>query len=181
MLAGRVAAARSLHGWHGESATLLDRLIAGFSLHRWDEPGASAHGERKVSATAIQAFVRAGLVPPPHEDRALTAKELRGRELFLGDETGCWTCHAGAPEYTNRKSFPVFPDADEPADAGVPADSTAYKTPSLRFVGGTPPYLHDGRFPTLAALIEGNDDHMGATNQLSASDKAALAAFLETL
>jgi cytochrome c peroxidase len=69
----------------------------------------------------------------------------------------------------------VFPDTDEPAE------NAAYKTPSLRFVGGTPPYLHDGRFPTLAALIEGNDDHMGATKQLSASDKAALAAFLEML
>jgi hypothetical protein len=174
MLAGRVAAAGP-YGWHGESATLVDRVIAGFSLHRWDEPGARSR-DPKVSASALQAFVRAGLVPPPHEDRALTAKELRGRALFLGDETGCSTCHAGAPEYTNRKSFGVFPDAGEPAE-----HAAAYKTPSLRFVGGTPPYLHDGRFPTLAALVEGNDDHMGATNQLSASDKAALAAFLETL
>ncbi len=55
------------------------------------------------------------------------------------------------------------------------------QTPSLRFVGGTPPYLHDGRFPTLAALVRGNDDHMGKTNHLTADDKSALVAFLETL
>ena len=35
--------------------------------------------------------------------------------------------------------------------------------------------------PSLAALISGNEDHMGQTDQLSASDKAALVAFLETL
>ena len=58
---------------------------------------------------------------------------------------------------------------------------SAFKTPSLLFVGGTPPYYHDGRAPTLEALISGNDDRMGKTRQLSEEDRAALVAFLRTL
>jgi hypothetical protein len=179
MLAGRVAA-EGPYGWHGESRSLSERVVAGFSLHRWDETSRpDGDKDRLVRASALQAFARAGLVPPPHEERPLTAKEERGHELFLGKETGCAACHA-APEYTDRKAYAAFPDESGPDK--VAADPTIlYKTPSLRFVGGTPPYLHDGRFPTLAALLDGNDDHMGQTNQLSASDKAALVAFLETL
>jgi cytochrome c peroxidase len=181
MLAGRVTA-DGPYGWHGESRTLTERLVAGFSLHRWDEPGAGVTDkDRLVRASPLQAYLRAGLVPPPHEDRPLTAKEKRGSELFLGDETACWTCHSSAPEYTNRKAYPVFPDDSAPESMASFDTQPEYKTPSLRFVGGTPPYLHDGRFSTLAALVQGNDDHMGKTNQLSASDKAALVAFLETL
>jgi cytochrome c peroxidase len=55
------------------------------------------------------------------------------------------------------------------------------RTPSLLFVGGTPPYYHDGHVPTLAALVAQNDDRMGRTNHLSAAEQAALVAYLETL
>ena len=57
----------------------------------------------------------------------------------------------------------------------------AFKTPSLLFGGGTPPYYHDGRAPTLETLISGNDDRMGRTRQLTEEDRAALVAFLKTL
>ncbi len=179
MLAGRVAA-DGPYGWHGESRSLAERFVAGFSLHRWDEPSrTAADGDRRARTSALEAFVRSGLVPPPHEERSLTPKEKLGRDLFFDTATGCATCHA-APEYTDRKAYPAFPDEGGPEVASADP-KPRYKTPSLRFVGGTPPYLHDGRFPSLAALIAGNDDHMGQTNQLSASDKAALVAFLEAL
>jgi cytochrome c peroxidase len=48
-------------------------------------------------------------------------------------------------------------------------------------VGGTAPYMHDGRFSTLEEVIDLNDDRMGRTNQLNKADRAALAAFLRTL
>ena len=51
----------------------------------------------------------------------------------------------------------------------------------LLFVGGTPPYYHDGRVRTLEELVSTNDDRMGKTNQLSEADRAALVAFLKTL
>lgn len=66
--------------------------------------------------------------------------------------------------------------------AGFTEDAeNKYKTPSLLFVGGTPPYFHDGSYATLEELIDKNDDRMGKTNHLSAEDKAALVAYLRTL
>ncbi len=180
MLAGRVAAEGS-YGWHAESPVLTDRLVNGFSLHRWNEAFV-AHTRKDIfdRAMALRAFLREGLVPPPHEDRELSAREKRGREVFLSPGTRCASCHVPATEYTDREAYAVF--ASLPTPRGFSDDpEKRYKTPSLRFVGGTPPYLHDGRFPTLGALLAGNDDHMGRTNHLTATDKDALVAFLETL
>jgi cytochrome c peroxidase len=174
-------AAEGTYGWHAESPVLTHRLINGFSLHRWND--SEVPYERKElfqRAMALRAFLRKGLVPPPHEERELSDREKRGRDVFLGAGTGCSVCHVPATEYTDREVYPVF--ASLPVPHGFADDpEKAYKTPSLRFVGGTPPYLHDGRFATLGALLLGNDDHMGKTNQLSATDKDALVAFLETL
>jgi DNA-binding beta-propeller fold protein YncE len=178
MLAGRVDA-EGPYGWHGESATLVDRLVGGFELHRWDSAYA-ARGDLEARARALAAFLREGLVPPPRRARELSAKEKRGQEIFLSDEALCWTCHPADSGYTNRKPYEVFSQVDRP-DGFAAERGTGFKKPSLRFVGGTAPYAHDGRFPTLAALVEDNHDQMGKTSHLSAADKAALIAFLETL
>ncbi|MFT3770685.1 MAG: hypothetical protein QM820_35115 [Minicystis sp.] len=175
MLAGRVSA-EGPYGWHGESRTLVDRVSAGFQLHRWSEGGSDAKNQR---AEAIAAFVRRGLVPPPHEERPLNAKEQRGREVFLSDETLCWTCHKPDGEYTDRKAYAIFPVPSK--RSAIVDPEAAFKTPSLRFVAGTAPYFHDGSAGSLAELIDGNLDRMGKTTHLSADDKAALVAFLETL
>jgi cytochrome c peroxidase len=60
-------------------------------------------------------------------------------------------------------------------------DDWRFKTPSLLYVGGTPPYYHDGSSSTLEELIERNGNRMGHTKQLSNGDRAALIAFLRTL
>jgi cytochrome c peroxidase len=57
----------------------------------------------------------------------------------------------------------------------------AFDTPSLRGVGRTAPYFHDGRYATLRDLILGVDDTMGRTRHLSADDVDALTAYLESL
>jgi cytochrome c peroxidase len=57
----------------------------------------------------------------------------------------------------------------------------AFDTPSLRFVGGTAPYFHDGRYASLRALLVGADGAMGHTKQLSDDDLAALEAYLRSL
>lgn len=84
----------------------------------------------------------------------------------------------------------------EPADqgrfevTGHPADRFAYRTPSLRNVALTPPYMHDGSLPTLEAVVEfydaGGIDNPGKDPlvyalHLDAADKRALVAFLRTL
>jgi cytochrome c peroxidase len=84
----------------------------------------------------------------------------------------------------------------EPADqgrfevTGRKADRFAYRTPSLRNVALTPPYMHDGSLPTLEAVVDfyhrGGIDNPGKDPlvyalQLDAADKRALVAFLRTL
>ena len=84
------------------------------------------------------------------------------------------------PEYTDRMAYPLSPKL--PPIAGFEDEpNQQFKTPSLFFVAGTPPYFHDGRFSTLEALIEQNADRMGRTTHLSPEDRAALVAFLRTL
>lgn len=56
-----------------------------------------------------------------------------------------------------------------------------FDTPSLRFVGGTAPYLHDGRYPTVRAALTGMDGMMGHVGQLDAEELDALLAYLQTL
>lgn len=74
--------------------------------------------------------------------------------------------------------------------SGRPDDRWAYKTPSLRNVALTAPYMHDGSLPTLADVIDfydrGGTDNPGRDRllrplNLSAEDKAALEAFLLAL
>ncbi len=71
-----------------------------------------------------------------------------------------------------------------------PNDRWAYKTPSLRNVALTAPYMHDGSLPTLEAVVDfydrGGVDNPGrspllAPLGLAAGEKRALVAFLKTL
>lgn len=71
-----------------------------------------------------------------------------------------------------------------------PADSWAYRTPTLRNVALTGPYMHDGSLPTLEAVVDfydrGGIDNPGRSPLvrplgLSAAEKAELAAFLRSL
>ncbi len=178
MLAGRVNA-QGPYGWNGESKDLPARLVAGFGLHRWEPaPGKHTPGELETRAGAIAAFLRKGLVPPPRLGRELDDVERHGREVFQNPVVGCTACHAVESEYTDRSRVEVA----VPERAGFKGEKgTRFKTPSLSFVSGTPPYFHNGSATTLEDLVFGNDDRMGKTKQLSDADKNALVAFLKTL
>src|SRR5262249_35666739 len=89
----------------------------------------------------------------------------------------------------------------EPSDRGRSlvttnaADRGKFKTPSLRNVARTGPYMHDGRFATLEQVIEHYSTgvkrsdtldpnlakHPDGGVHLCAQDKDALVAFLKTL
>jgi cytochrome c peroxidase len=127
-----------------------------------------------------------------------TLQENRGKALFLRN---CGTCHmkegnehflVPAPANTGLRG------SDPKADGGVgdvtlrPADLGSFKSPSLRNVEVTAPYGHDGRFATLDALLnhysenailDPNVGYMIPVGPLTftASEKAALIAFLKTL
>ncbi len=175
MLAGRVAAVGP-YGWHAESDTLEHRIRAGFELH---------HGHRTDGATLhrragpLAAFLRRGLVPPPRETRELTAVEEQGRAVFESAQTKCVRCHVPASEFTDRSAVPLRGFKAPRFFAEDP--QREYKVPSLLYVGGTPPYYHDGSAATLDDLVEHDQDRMGHTSHLDAGERTALVAYLKTL
>lgn len=178
MLAGNVKASGP-YGWHGESESLPARLVAGFGLHRWGAIPKETGGTPLGRAHLLTEFVRAGLVTPPREERDLTDKEKRGKELFISEEARCSKCHVPESDFTDRT---VVPLRKIPQVSGFDDEEKRdFKTPSLRYVAGRGPYFHDGRASTLEKLIELNGDRMGKTTHLSADDREALVAYLKTL
>ena len=108
--------------------------------------------------------------------------------------------HGQRMQVAPGESAELHPDAGEvrppAADLGRyeitedPADRRKLKTPTLRNVALTSPYMHDGSLPTLAAVVEYYDDggrpHDGLDPRLhplglTQEDKDALVAFLESL
>src|SRR5690606_24376998 len=82
--------------------------------------------------------------------KGMSESDRRGRELFFSERVGCTACHAGAnfsdEQYHN---LGVGMDAAEP-DLGryvvtqEEKDKGAFKTPTLRNIEFSPPYMHDG-------------------------------------
>ena len=95
---------------------------------------------------------------------AMTASQLRGRELFTGDKTKCFECHF-TPDFTSDefKNIGLF-NGKELNDSGRyaitknPNDIGRFKIPGLRNVAVTAPYMHDGRFKTLREVIDYYDN-----------------------
>ena len=132
----------------------------------------------------------------------LSALELRGQLLFNSELGDCFHCHS-TPLTTdllfhNNGIDSVFEDFDKGLYnvTGSESDIGLFKTPSLRNVEMTAPYMHDGRFQTLEEVVEHYnsgvkrsptlDPLMTKENRknglnLSTYDKAALVAFLKTL
>ena len=129
-----------------------------------------------------------------------TPQENLGRQLFNG-RGNCNACHRTdafvAEESTNNGLDAVTTDAGLGGITGNPADNGKFKVPSLRNIEVTGPYMHDGRFSTLAEVVEfynsgvqshpNLDPRLRTPNgqprrlNLTNTEKAALVAFLQTL
>jgi len=179
MLAGRVTA-KGPYGWRGQSDTLPERIAHGFVLHRTQlsKPHDFSTGESAYFTAAVAKFLREGLRPPAKNDRPLMEQEKRGQELFMDANVGCAACHDPKNEYSDGA---VYPKVVRPKKGYRAEPNVNFRTPSLHFVSGTPPYFHDGSRATLDDLVKYNMDRMGKTTQLSEDDRAALVAFLKTL
>ena len=94
------------------------------------------------------------------DENAMTASQLRGREIFISDEFKCFDCHFG-PDFTGDefKNIGLFDDQDL-KDKGRfivtrdSADLGKFKVPGLRNVEFTAPYMHNGMFETLEEVID---------------------------
>ncbi len=94
------------------------------------------------------------------EEHAMSESAIRGRDLFFSDKAGCTACHVGA-NFTDEKyhNLGVGMDAEEPdlgrfAVTGDEKDKGAFKTPTVRNVEFTGPYMHDGSQKTLEEVVE---------------------------
>ncbi|HKO56253.1 MAG TPA: cytochrome c peroxidase [Thermoanaerobaculia bacterium] len=149
-------------------------------------------------ALAIDAYVRRLTTPNSPFDRyaagdksALTDAQKRGLELFLG-KADCTLCHRG-PNFEDDQFHALGMKGDDAGRfriTGVEADRNAFKTPTIRNVAQTAPYMHDGSLSTLREVIDFYDAGGGEQRPksillrklgLTDKDKADLVAFLESL
>jgi cytochrome c peroxidase len=92
----------------------------------------------------------------------LTASELNGFSIFMNESKGdCFHCHGSDknPLWTDNKFHnngldTTFKDIGLAKVTGDPSDRGKFKTPSLRNLKFTAPYMHDGRFKTIDEVIE---------------------------
>jgi cytochrome c peroxidase len=118
----------------------------------------------------------------------------RGREIFFTEKGNCTACHVGAnladEKYhnigigMNREN----PDLGRLAVTKEKKDTGAFKTPTIRNVALSAPYMHDGSITTLEEVVEWYDKG-GHPNpylsdkirplKLTAGEKADLVAFMQ--
>lgn len=89
---------------------------------------------------------------------ALNEQEKAGMNLFYSHKTNCGKCHSGFLlsdfKFHNIGIINTKPDSGRFRLTGLKTDSLAFKTPSLRNVGITYPYMHDGQFQTLDEVLD---------------------------
>jgi cytochrome c peroxidase len=168
---------------------------------------AEAFGEEVSAAPlarALAAFVASIYSGDAPVDRymagdtlALTTEARLGRRLFRG-RAGCAACHTG-PNHTDERFHNTgvgWLAGEAPADSGrfhvtgEAADIGAFRTPTLREVARTGPYMHDGSLATLDEVVAFYDaggrpnPHLAREIRrlaLSPAERRALVAYLEAL
>lgn len=151
-------------------------------------------------AKAIAAFERTILSGNAPYDRfkagdpnALSEQAQAGMKLFFG-KANCSGCHAG-PNFTDNGFHNLGvsfhhekPDYGREGISKLQGDRGAFKTPTLREIARTAPYMHDGSLKTLEDVIEyynkggtPNDflDEEVYELKLNDQQKASLVAFLK--
>lgn len=130
----------------------------------------------------------------------LTIAEERGRELFVGDKAKCFDCHRMEDFTTDEfKNIGLY-NEKELNDAGLynltkkESDKGKFKTPGLRNIAVTAPYMHNGMLKTLEEVVDyyndpsklvsnyiNIDDALKKPLGLTDNEKKDLVSFLKTL
>ena len=144
--------------------TPYDRFLAG------DKTALSADAQ-----AGLEVFRRRGRCAVCHSEPALT------------DE---WFHNTGVAWKGDGAGGGSFVDEGRSAVSNAPRDRGSFKTPTLREIGRTSPYMHDGSLETLAAVVEfydaGGRPNLNRSRVLrplglTAEEKRVLIAFLESL
>jgi cytochrome c peroxidase len=119
--------------------------------------------------------------------RALAREEQAGLQIFRG-KGNCTACHVG-PTFSDERLHNTGVAWRDGRLLDEGGGSGAFKTPTLREVARTAPYMHDGSLTSLEDVVEFYDrggnpnpwlDSEIRPLQLSANEKRQLAAFLRT-
>jgi len=179
----------------------------------FDQAFGSAAITSERIAKALEQFLLTLVSQESRFDRAarkvaeLSESEKRGLQLFVTEfdpkrglrGADCFHCHGGtlftSQAFANNGLPLAEDDLGRMAVTQNAADRGKFKTPSLRNVARTAPYMHDGRFATLEEVVEHYSSgvqhsttldpilakHPEGGIQLSAQEKADLVALLKTL
>jgi len=129
----------------------------------------------------------------------LTASELAGYAIFNSEKGDCFHCH-GTQMFMDNLFHNNGLDPEPFTDLGLgkitnnASDNAKFKTPTLRNIEFSAPYMHDGRFSTLEDVVEHYNSggeysltvdplmkKLGVGLQLTNQEKQDLVAFLKTL
>ncbi len=163
---------------------------------------------RDMVIHALEAFVRSLVTVESRFDKfyylgqtdIFTAQERHGLELFRG-KANCTSCHTMNNEFAlfTDNAFHVtgsgftngrWTDLGRYSVTKLDSDLGAFKTPTLRNVGRTAPYMHDGELTSIESVIEfydrGGNQAPGLDRKLkplglTSDERRDLAAFLRTL
>ncbi|HUY92064.1 MAG TPA: cytochrome c peroxidase [Pirellulales bacterium] len=187
-------------------AAYKDRIVALKAVPGYVKRFDAAFGTKDITidrvAQAIATFERtvySGNAPYDRyqngDEKAMTASQVRGMNVFF-NKVACDSCHLGF-NFTDGsyENIGIGMDKKDP-DLGRflvtrrDEDRGAFKTPTLREIEHTGPYMHDGRFKTLEEVVE-HYDQGGIKNEyldermkplkLTKQDKADLVAFMKAL
>jgi cytochrome c peroxidase len=200
--------------WDGRSSSLEEQVLKPIQdPNEMDLALETASTRVKIGAPhiaeALASYVRSILSGDAPYDRyingdheALSPLEQAGLRIFRG-KGNCTACHVG-PNFSDEKFHDtgvgwqtasgsvraMLIDEGRFAISHRPEDQGAFKTPTLREVARTAPYMHNGSLPTLEAVVDFYDKGGRPNPQLDAelrplhlstADKLALIAFLKTL
>ena len=183
-LAGREAAV--------EQALAGDAGLAGEFAQAFPESGRAVSMDNVIRAiAAYERTLFAGGAPFDRyvfggEHAALDDAQKRGMQLFFSVRGGCAGCHGGI------NFAGPWVDREQPQASAVFVDTgtgQAVRVPTLRNLAATTPYMHDGRFASLAAVLDHYErlaadpaaDSRLRRAPLTTEERAGLVAFLESL
>jgi cytochrome c peroxidase len=153
---------------------------------------AHEHQPERHAARALAAFQVAAFAPRgapfdawlAGDPVAVPEAAKRGGVLFYG-RAACARCHGG-PAFADARDHAIgvpqvgpgrdgpFEDTGRFAVTGDPADLYRFRTPSLRNVAVTGPWMHDGAYTTLEAAIAHYRDPEASLRGYDASQLAPL-------
>ncbi len=158
-----------MRGHAFSEAVTVDSLVARLTnIAEYRQLFKAAFGNQAITGTsisqAISAFERTLTAMNSPFDRyqkgnktALTDDQIKGMQFFKDE--GCPSCHSG-PMFSDYQLHVLsVPDNAKLASSDAGAGGTyAFRTPSLRNVGLTAPYMHNGVFQTLKQVMKFYDD-----------------------